>query len=155
MVVLFWVFFFHYSSLLQYILTVASPLCSPSNYQHQPPLSPRVPLLLCFLSEQIRPLSDLYWTCIKRHSKTKNKLWYQGWRRQRGRRKRVLEQVKESETSHSFYQLSNRNPKLNSHSMYSECTAQTCAGSTVAASVSVSLSEPCLVDYVGCVLIVS
>ena len=46
-------------------------------------------------------------------------------------------------------------PKLNNHDMYAEDVEQTHAGSVFAALVSVNLCEPCLVDSVGRVLLVS
>ena len=51
-------------------------------------------------------------------------------------------------------QESQKHPKINNYNLCAKDLAQTCVGSVLAASVSVSPYEPCLVDCVGVVLLV-
>lgn len=54
-----------------------------------------------------------------------------------------------------MHKTMNEVPKLNNSNIYAEDLAQTHAGPELATSVSVSPYEPCLVDPVGCILLVS
>jgi hypothetical protein len=60
-------------------------------------------------------------------------------------------QAKKSDTS-SLQVLGEKNPKLNTHSRYAKWPG---ADSTIATSVSVTLSEPHLVDSLGLIFQVS
>ena len=91
---------------------------------------------------------------ITGYNNTRHNPSYQVWTKQINRRKgvpRAGKRVRDSPCSHC--QKSPKSTKLYIHNMNAEDLAQSHAGSRTVSSVSVSPSEPCLIDSVGCAFV--
>lgn len=142
-------FYSIYSSLMQYTPTTASPPFPPPP---NPPVSPLPEIHCSFMSLQKRAGLPVISTelGITRCNKARNIPLYQGCTRKPSRRKWVPQAGKRirDTPSNSHCSKSNKNPKLKTHSMYTEDLVQTQAGSGVADSVSTRPYKPGLLGHV-------
>ena len=104
--------------------------------------------LLSYSKPRNKWASQGYEYSIKSYNRPRHKPLFQGYSRQPSRRKGVLRAEKESRTPPLPVLGAPHKHQANNHNIYAEDIVQTHAGSVIAASVSVSLYEPCLVDSV-------